>query len=137
MGNPSEKIQVVFDPSMVRMSIELWRQATDLKMPVHDSLKVHFIQNRGRILKNFAKTAGAWSMIFHGIEAAAPEDVEALAAVRSEIDTFGEWAKSEIAKLDQMAEEESLRSGFDEAFLSPEIQNLLKNIGPKLPGEGA
>lgn len=137
MEEPERKIQIAFDPSFVRTSMELWRETTDMKLPVHDSFKVHFIQNRGPILRNFVKTAGAWAMMFHGLEATSPEDAEALAAVRAEVDAFGEWAKAEIAKLAQLAEEEALRSALDEGFLSPEVQSLFKNFGPKPPKDGA
>jgi len=108
-----------------------------MKLPVHDSFKVHFIQNRGPILRNFVKTAGAWTMMFHGLEATSQEDVEALAAVRAEVDAFGEWAKAEIAKLEQLAEEEAMRSALDEGFLSPEFQSLFKHFGPKPSEDGA
>jgi len=134
--NPDQKIQITFDPSFVRTSIALWRETTDMKIPVHDSFKVHFIQNRGPILRNFAKTARAWAMMFHGMEATSAQDAEALATVRNEIDAFGEWAKSELAKLQELADEEALRSGLDEAFLSPEFKSLFKHFGQKPPGEG-
>lgn len=129
-----QRIQIAFDPAFIRTSMELWRETTDMKIPVHDSFKVHFMQNRGAILRNFAKTAGAWTMMFHGLEATSPEDAEALAAVRAEVEAFGEWAKLEIAKLERVAEEEALRTGLDEAFLSPEFQSLFKHFGQKPPG---
>lgn len=134
MQNPNaKKIQVGIDLSFVRVSMELWRQTTDMKVPVHDDFKVHFMQNRGQILRNFSNTATAWSMMLRGMEPATPEDTQALDAARTEIEEFGGWAKDEMAKLEHLAVEESISASMEEAFSSPEIQRLIKNIWPKPP----
>lgn len=133
MQDPSDTIQTTFDPSFLRMAMQMWREATDLKVPVHDEFKVHFMENRGQILTNFANTGTAWSMMLRALSPAGPEDAKALEALRGEIEEFQTWAKSEIAKLEHLVVEESLSASLDEALLSPELQNLFKTTRPKPP----
>lgn len=133
MQNPTDKIQVTLDLSFIRVSMDLWRQTTDMKLPVHDNFKVHFMQNRGPILRNFAKTATAWSSMLRAMAPTTPEDAQALDVARTEVEEFGGWATSEIAKLEHLAVEESISASMDEALLNPEIQAWFKNMGPKPP----
>lgn len=117
--------------------MNLWRQTTEMKLPVHDSFKVHFIQNRGPILRNFAKTAAAWTSMLRAMAPVTPEDAQALDAARAEVEEFGKWATLEIAKLEHLAIEESISASMDEVLLSPEIQAWLRNMGHKPPpGKG-
>jgi hypothetical protein len=111
----------------------MWRETTDMKVPVHDDFKVHFMQNRGQILANFANTATAWSMMLRALTPTSVDDTKAFDALRGEIEEFQAWAKSEIAKLEHLAVEEALSSCLDEALLSPELQNLFKGMRPKPP----
>ena len=131
MQNSNEKIQGSLDLSFIRVSMKLWRQTTDMEVPMHDNVKVHIMQNRGRILHNFVETANAWSMLLRGMESATPDDADALEAARAEIKAFGGWANSEIEKLEHFAIGESIIATMDEALLSPEMEKLLKNIWPK------
>lgn len=81
--NTTDKIQVSLDLSFVQVAIDLWRQATDMNVPVHDDFKVHFMTNRGEILRNFDNTATAWSMMLRGMAAKAPKDARALEEARA------------------------------------------------------
>jgi hypothetical protein len=130
-------IHATFDPSFMRMAMQTWRETTDMKVPVHDDFKVHFMQNRGQILSNFANTATAWSMMLRGLTPARQQDSQALDALRAEIEEFQSWAKSEIAKLEHLALEEALSASIDQALLNPEMQNLFKAMWPKPPKGGA
>lgn len=33
----------------------MWRDAVDMKIPVHDNFKIHFIEKRAALLENFTK----------------------------------------------------------------------------------
>jgi hypothetical protein len=133
--NPKNTIAATFDPSFIRVAMEMWRQTTDLKVPVHDDFKVHFMENRGQILTNFANTATAWSMLLRALTPTGGEDTKMLDALRGEIEEFQAWAKSEIAKLEHLAVEESLSACLDEALLNPDMRSLFKGARPK-PTEG-
>lgn len=133
MHDLKNPIEATFDPSFIRMAMQTWREATDLKVPVHDDFKVHFMENRGQILTNFANTATAWSMMLRALTPAGVEDARALDALRGEIEEFQEWAKSEIAKLEHLAVEEALSACLDEALLSPDMQKLFGAARPKPP----
>lgn len=137
MQDLKNTIQATFDPSFIRMAMQMWRETTDLKVPVHDDFKVHFMQNRGQILSNFANTATAWSMMLRALTPVGAEDTKACEALRGEIEEFQAWAKSEIAKLEHLAVEEALSACLDEALLSPDMQNLFRAARPKPPeGQG-
>ncbi|MFJ1470133.1 hypothetical protein [Massilia orientalis] len=133
MQDLNNTIQATFDPSFIRMAMQMWREATDLKVPVHDEFKVHFMENRGQILTNFANTATAWSMMLRALTPTSPADADACEALRGEIEEFQAWAKSEIAKLEHLAVEEALSACLDDALLSPGLQNLFKPTRPKPP----
>ena len=62
MNDLSKPFQVTLDPGFLQESMRLWRQATDMQLPLHDEFKLHFMQNRRPILANHAKTAKAWAM---------------------------------------------------------------------------
>ena len=137
MQDQKNTIQATFDPSFMRVAMQTWRETTDMKVPVHDDFKVHFMQNRGPILSNFANTATAWSMMLRGLTPARLEDSHALDGLRAEIEEFQTWAKSEIAKLEHLALEEALSASIDQALLNPEMQNFFKAMWPKPPEGGA
>lgn len=45
---------------MIRASMKLWRDSIDMKIPVADEFKIHFMQNRQPILEGFVKTGTTW-----------------------------------------------------------------------------
>lgn len=44
-----------FDPERLRISMRLWRDETDMKVPGHDNFKIHFIERRPSLLEGFVK----------------------------------------------------------------------------------
>ena len=58
--NDDSAFTVSMDPSYILMCMKLWRDAVDMKIPVHDEFKVHFMTNRRSILEGYDKTATAW-----------------------------------------------------------------------------
>ena len=35
--------------------MDMWRDVVDMKIPVHDNFKIHFIEQRASLLENFDK----------------------------------------------------------------------------------
>lgn len=46
-------MKLELDPDWLRTSMTMWRDAVDMKIPVHDNFKVHFIERRGSLLEGF------------------------------------------------------------------------------------
>lgn len=97
-----DKIPVELDPAILRVSMQMWRDATDLRMPVHDSFKVHFMENRRSLLFGFAKTGRAWQMMLRAMSA--PGNAAELDALRAEVAAFVQWAEAGLAELQRLAE---------------------------------
>lgn len=62
-------MKIELDPEFLRTSMDLWRQAVDMEIPIHDSLRMHFFSRRGELLAGFVKTAGQWSMVLNACKA--------------------------------------------------------------------
>lgn len=92
-----KKIAVEFDPGFMREIMLLWRDSLDMKMPVHDKFKVHFIVHRRGILENYVKTGKAWSMFLNAMIATASADD--LDELRAEVLAFVGWAENGLAEL--------------------------------------
>ncbi|MFL9876527.1 hypothetical protein [Paraburkholderia megapolitana] len=93
-------IDVVFDPGFIRTSMTLWRDSTDMTIPVHDVFKVDFMTNRRTLLAGFERTSAAWAMLLRSMKSAtSPAELE---KVCSEVDQFGTWARGELANLDAL-----------------------------------
>lgn len=95
---------VRLDPSYMLASMKMWRDAVDMKTPLHDSFKVHFMANRRGVLAGFEKTALAWEMLLgDGSMRADGAGRQRLAEVLAKVEEFRAWAKAGLAELDQMA----------------------------------
>lgn len=130
MNDLSKPFQVTLDPGFLQESMRLWRQATDMQLPLHDKFKLHFMQNRRPILTNHVKTARDWLMVMRAMSPATAEEEGALRDLLAEVEEFCSWAKAELAKLDHMALEEALSSSMDEALLNPDFRLLFGKAGP-------
>ena len=91
-------MKVDLDPEFLRTSMTLWRDAVDMKMPVHDDFKIHFMQNRAKLLDGFAKTATSWSMVLNACKQEAPE-AESLEKLKADVQAFKKWAEAGLAEL--------------------------------------
>lgn len=80
----------------------LWRDSVDLMIPMKDDFKLHFMRQRKSILSGFENTARAWLM---ALRPAVPDpgDTSEFDALLREIEAFETWAKSELAKLADLA----------------------------------
>jgi hypothetical protein len=96
------KIPVSFDPGSVTSAIQLWREATDMKMPLHDDFKIHFMKNRRKLLDGFERTANAMSMVLAGMTATDDAGAVELAKVRAELAAFSQWAKDGLRELNEL-----------------------------------
>lgn len=135
MSKSIRPIQVNFDPSFVRESLWLWRQATDMQIPMRDDFKVHFMQNRQKILANHANTARSWSMMLRAMTPATPAEQTDFDAIVAQVEEFGRWANGQIAEMAHLAVQEALSASMDEALLNPDLQNLLSGRRSRPPSE--
>lgn len=95
-----------FDPERLRISMRMWRDATDLKVPVHDNFKIHFIESRASLLEGFVKIGNAFSTILRACTAEGQDLVE-LDAINADVEEFKQWAKDGLEELSSLASEES------------------------------
>ncbi|MBN3839260.1 hypothetical protein [Burkholderia sp. Ac-20349] len=99
----SRKITVEFDPEYLRASMSLWRESTDLQIPMMDEFKIHFMQNRRPILLGFVKTGKAWEAMLRAMTATA--GASELQQLRDEVDGFIAWAEAGLHALNVLAGE--------------------------------
>lgn len=95
-----------FDPEGLRVCMRLWRDTTDLKVPVHDNFKIHFIESRASLLEGFVKIGNAFTTILRACKAEGQDLVE-LDAIKADVDEFKKWAKDGLEELSSLASEES------------------------------
>jgi len=96
-GKEAVAFPVTLNAGFLRESMALWRDATDMKMPLHDTFKIHFMQRRQSLLEGFQKTGKAWLMMLSAMRpASTPED---LAALRHDIEAFVRWAGDGLEEL--------------------------------------
>jgi len=123
-------MKIEFNPDHIRSSIDLWRSATDMKIPVHDEFKLHFIKNRGAILGNFERTAKSWLSLLRAMTPV-PESKAEFDQLKAAVEEFGAWATTELEKLQAIALQESMASVIDEGLRDPDMRKILgKLIGP-------
>lgn len=116
-------MKVNLDPDWLRTSMGMWRDAVDMKIPIHDNFKVHFIERRSELLSGFVKTAEAWSMVLRACSAEG-EDLMALQSLKADVDAFKRWAEDGLEELRKL--------GVQEAHADM-LQELLKRFDPQ-PG---
>ncbi len=92
-----EKIAVEFDPGFMRVSMEMWRNATDMKIPLLDEFKIHFMQNRRSLLDGFVKTGKAWLMVLRTMTSTSQSDE--LDRLRTDVQAFVDWAERGLSDL--------------------------------------
>lgn len=94
------------DPEWLRTSMNMWRDTVDMKIPIHDDFKIHFIEKRAVLLENFTKTGTSWMMVLRACKAAGRDLVE-LDALKADVEAFKKWADDGLKELHAMALEES------------------------------
>lgn len=94
-------MNIQFDPDTLRVSMQMWREAVDLTIPMRDDLKIHFMENRRPILASYAATSRSWATVLHSMTPA-PEDKAEFDQLRLEVDDFGAWAQRELDELTKL-----------------------------------
>jgi hypothetical protein len=120
-------MQCTLDPEYLRSQMRLRRAATDMKLPMHERLKVHFITRRAELLSNFSLTAGAWMMLLHGCSAERG-DLRELEALKAEIVEFKEWAEEGLQALQRMGLQEAIASGETHMPDDPELVAAMRRM---------
>ena len=94
-------MKVALDAENLRSSMRLWRDSVDIRIPMKDEFKLHFMERRREILGNFDRTADSWLGAFRG---AVPEEADRadFEAFLREIADFRDWARAEIANIDAL-----------------------------------
>lgn len=105
-------MKISIDFSFINTVIELWRSSTDMQIPIHDSLKLHFLQNRGQILDNFKTTANAWKMLLRTAVPDAGDEVEFQETMKA-IEEFDAWVERELTALEVLSVKEQVQSAVD------------------------
>lgn len=123
MHKQSEVIRLEFDGDHLRVMMRLWRDSLDLKIPVHDEFKIHFMQNRGTILKNYESTAGAWLLALRPCRAHI-EDAAKLTQLISDVAAFKQWAHDELEAIERMA----VQTELENITGTPEEMDLLRRL---------
>ncbi len=85
-------MKLELDPEWLRTSMNMWRDAVDMKIPIHDSFKVHFLEKRGNMLEGFVKTANSWMTVLRACKAEG-EDQAALESLMAEVKAFKKWSE--------------------------------------------
>jgi hypothetical protein len=94
-------MKIDLDPDDLRISMTMWRDTIDLKVPMLDKFKLQFMQERRTILTNFSKTSKAWLTVLRCCKADG-NDQGALCELVAEVSAFKDWAESSIQQLDRL-----------------------------------
>ena len=114
----------------------MWRDAVDMKIPVHHNFKVHFIERRGSLLEGFIKTGASWLTVLRACKVEGQDLVE-LEALKADVEIFKKWADDGLTELNAMALQESVKDNVQQMLADPDpdlgdaVRRLLK---PKDPG---
>ena len=92
------------DPDGLRVAMDLWRNATDMSIPLSADLRSHFFAGRGKLLQGFVKVASDWLMLLQSCTATGDDLVE-LDGIRREILAFKAWADSGLSEIARLAKE--------------------------------
>jgi hypothetical protein len=130
-------MKVELDPGNLLMSMSLWRDVTDMKMPIADHLRVHLMSNKAQNLNNFIATATAWRTVLRGCTPLEP-DAQQFADLVREIEAFIEWSKAGLVELRQLALQEAITDGIDRLLgdVSAGSKTASKPPEPPVEGEG-
>lgn len=125
-----------FSPAWLQTAMSMWRDTVEMKIPVHDDFKVHFIEQRASLLAGFVKTATAFSMVLRACTAEGQDLVE-LEALKAEVEAFKKWAEDGIKDLNTMALQESMTDNIQQLLADPDIGDAVRKLlDPKNQGKG-
>lgn len=115
------------DPEQLRTSMDLWRGAVDMKIPVHDNFKVHFIERREALLEGFVRTSQSFLMVLGACKAEGSDLVE-LDALKVDVKNFKKWAEDGLAELGTMALQESMQDNMQNMLADPNLNDAMRKL---------
>lgn len=119
------------DPAYLLTCMRLWRDSTDLKIPMQDDFKMHFMEQRGTILESFKSTSGAWLMALRRAVPDAGDQAE-FEELLARIEEFEGWATTELQAIQGMAVAEEIQAGMEDLMRDPGTAKLLRGLAKKL-----
>ncbi|KVN83453.1 hypothetical protein [Burkholderia ubonensis] len=87
----------------LRMVMQLNRDAVDMKVPMLDEFKLHFMRNRRRILENYRLQGTGMLMAMDALRS--DDDDKDLAELKAEVVRYQDWVIDEIGKIDALKED--------------------------------
>ena len=94
------------NPEFFIVSMDLWRKATDVEIPLAPGILSHFLLRRGELLQGFIKTANNWNMLLRQCDATGDDKVQ-LEALKAEIAEFKNWAEIGLKVLTKLRDDDS------------------------------
>lgn len=127
-------MKLELDPEWLRTSMSMWRDAVDMKIPIHDSFKVHFLEKRGTLLEGFVKTATSWMTVLRACKAEG-EDQAALESLMADVEAFKKWSEEGLSELSNLTIQESLKDNVQQIIPDPKLGRLVgRSLKPKGSG---
>ena len=97
-------MRVNLDPEGLRTSMQLWRDAVDLKMELAPSIRSHMMVKRRQILSNYALVARHWlTLLTYCVPD--PGEESQLQSLRKDIEDFNAWAEGEFQAITTLSNE--------------------------------
>jgi hypothetical protein len=125
-------MRIDLDPANLTSSMQHWRDALDMKIPMKDEFKLHFMQQRPALLKNHERTAAAWLMLLRPVVPTVEERGE-FDQLIVEIEDFQNWAAGELKALEQIEIEEEVHQGIDQLLAKdPELAARMQEIAKRI-----
>lgn len=123
------------DPDWLRTSMNMWRDAVDMKIPVHDNFKIHFLERRAALLEGFVKTGTSWLTVLRACKAEGQDLVE-LDVLKADVEAFKKWADDGLKELNTMALQESMKDNIQQMLADPDIGDAVRKLlDPKKLGK--
>lgn len=95
-------IMVTLNTEELETQIELWRATVDMKIPIPDHLKLHFIAKRREILAGLLETGRHYDALLALMEPV-EADKERFAESRRKVQDFRRWAADGLHDLNESA----------------------------------
>ena len=112
-------MKIDLDPTWLCTSMQVWRGTVDMKIPVHDSLKVYFL----------AQTAISWPTVLSACKKDGPDAVK-FEVLKTEFTAFNNWTECGLQQMDAMAIQEAALDSAEQMLTEP--GNMLrKHFYPK------
>ncbi|WP_148415349.1 hypothetical protein [Noviherbaspirillum massiliense] len=96
-------MKVELDIEKMQAMLEMWRNSTDLQVPMTDGFRLYLMKNRHEILGNLLQAATALNLAMSCMKPL--DDDAAFDDLKEKLRAFIEWAAAEIDKLDLMTRE--------------------------------